>query len=90
MRVLSMDCTDLGKLIVTSMPSVFRSGVFSGANRGVCSQLEETSNDPCLADPRREHKRGDSISRTVNLGAMLDKRSHKDLTSGLNGKHQHI
>nr|WP_246755524.1 hypothetical protein [Bradyrhizobium sp. CCBAU 53338] len=72
------------------MPSVFRSGVFSDADGRGCSQLKETSNDPCRADPCGEHKRGDFVSRAVNLSAMLDKRSHKDLTSGLNGKHQRI
>jgi hypothetical protein len=69
------------------MPGIVRRGVFPGAKGGVCSQLEESSNDLRVAAPRGDHKRADFIRRVVNLGAMLDEGSHKDVTSGLNGKH---
>jgi len=71
------------------MASIVRSGVFPGAKGGVCSQLEESSHDLCVAAPRGDHKRADFIRRAVNLGATLDEGSHKAVTSGLNGKHQY-
>ncbi len=70
------------------MPGIVRSGVFSGAKGRVCPQLEESSNDLCVASPCGDHKRSHFIRRAVNLGAMLDEGSYKNVISGLSDKHQ--